>query len=117
MTKKYDKPYKRYTKPKPLLRDLVAQRKRGNAERVVQAHLHKVIRDTGRRPGRGTGICGDDLWQPTARTGAYVPDDDRQGKMFCKACGEEVTHVEVEGKWHTRNPDNLPHILTCTGDE
>lgn len=32
----------------------------------------------------------------------------------CRKCGAEVSHVQVGTKWQTRDPDGLPHRLTCT---
>lgn len=101
-------------KPNLLKRDLTRQKKAENAQQLTDLQLRNTAKASSRRPGRGTGVSGDDLWQPSARTGAYVPDDDRLGKLLCKDCGEEVVHVEVDGKWQVRNPeDNLPHALTC----
>lgn len=34
-------------------------------------------------------------------------------RVTCRACGAEVTHVQVEGKWQTRDMDGMPHALVC----
>lgn len=60
----------------------------------------------------GTGIA--DVWDFKGQVdaGASV-DDERRGQVTCRKCGQEIMHVEVEGKWKVRNTDGLPHTLTC----
>jgi len=68
---------------------------------------------------KGMGTCAQDLWDPAGRhstTVSLLDDDERVGKTFCSSCGAEVEHVQVDGRWHVRNPDNLPHALSC-GEE
>ena len=78
-----------------------------------------IDKQSSRRPLKGTGANGHDLWNPHDYRSVAVSlldDDERVGKTFCSSCGAEVAHVQVDGRWHVRNPDNLPHALSC-GEE
>jgi hypothetical protein len=35
-------------------------------------------------------------------------------RVTCRACGAEVTHVQLDEKWHTRDMDGMPHALVCS---
>lgn len=104
--------------PAQLRQDLISQKDHVRARDTVERNARAIDRAARRRPGRGTGTSADDLWQPTAQADAYSPEDERVGKVFCKDCGSEVRHVEVDGTWHVRNADDdLPHALSCSGSE
>lgn len=65
----------------------------------------------GKRASRGTDAS--DLHRYERRGWYEHVDDDRQGKTLCRKCSAEVTTVEVDGKWQTRDLDGTPHKLTC----
>lgn len=69
----------------------------------------------GARPGHGTGTDGGDLFQPKGDPVAESVPDERRERLFCKKCGKEVQHVQVGDRWVVRDPDNIPHVLTCSG--
>lgn len=73
-----------------------------------------------RRFGRGalgTGTSARDLHRQVITKPAERVKDERRGKTLCSKCHQEVVHVHVEGfGWQARNPDGIPHTLTCQGD-
>ena len=90
-------------------------KKRKDKDRLTEAEvkMEEVRRLASKRPGRGTGTDGSDLYQYQRPSMVTRPEDDRKGKTFCEKCKAEVTHVEVQGKWYVRDPDGTPHALSC----
>lgn len=93
-------------------------RSAGNAAAGAAGGLLTTIgRVAGRRPGRGTGTSGRDLfrWQRPSEVRAVT--DGREGQVLCKKCEIPVMPVEAPlGVWTNRDPaTNLPHGLTCEG--
>ncbi len=62
------------------------------------------------------GNNAGDLHRPERRAWYRSVDDDRKGKAYCNRCGLEVFHVEIDGKWHVRCHDGLPHALVCEAE-
>lgn len=105
--------------PEKLMREKIgAVKSRDKTRRRIRGLIAKTSRDTMRRPGHGTGTSADDLWTPSSQSDAYVPEDDRIGRILCQSCGMDVRHVEIDGRWYVRNlDDDLPHALSCEGED
>jgi hypothetical protein len=63
----------------------------------------------------GTGVSCDDIFDPGGHLApeAYKVEHPLEGLSFCSECGNEIELVEVDGIWHKRDKDGLPHTLTC----
>lgn len=85
-------------------------------QKAGAARVTRNDRASARRPGRGTGTDGSDLfeWQ---RPGEVVKvEDDRKGMVLCRKCKQPVTQVEDDGFWTNRDLETgFPHELTCEG--
>lgn len=77
-----------------------------------KANYNRSANERAQGPGGRTKI--QDVWRPDEhQSEGRKVDDPRIGKLTCRKCGQEVTTVQVGGKWSTRNLDGTPHALTC----
>lgn len=85
--------------------------------RTAQRRMTDYLKAVSRRPLKGTGSDGSDLFDRSEKRygPSYCVEDERRGKCYCKACGAEIDTVQVGEQWQQRNLDGMPHKLTCEG--
>lgn len=93
-----------------------AQERRRERQAVMERFRLVTEAQAGRRPMRGTGTSGTDLFRFERSGWCESVEDERKGRLFCRDCGAEIQHVETPKGWQARNPDGIPHALTC-GEE